>query len=79
MTLTKVVGIALVWVCVAGSARASVQVPDAVKQHIRDRVEAGYSPGIAVGLVGPDGTIEFCYGHTTLIATCRSTSTRFLK
>ena len=38
------------------------EIPDAVKEYVRQRVEYGYEPSIAIGMVSPEGTTVFAFG-----------------
>lgn len=45
-------------------AGAQPVIPDDVKQNIRDRVDNGHCPAVAVGVIDPSGQTFFFYGNT---------------
>ncbi|MBN1341889.1 MAG: serine hydrolase [Phycisphaerae bacterium] len=46
---------------IAGAAEGP-SIPEDVKKSVQERVDNGYSVGIVVGMVDPNGTSLFCYG-----------------
>ena len=47
-------------------AAQSANIPEDVKETIRERVDSGYNVGIIVGIIDSNGTCYYSYGKTIL-------------
>lgn len=66
LRLAAAIAVAGVSCSAALAAQQAAPIADAVAAHVRARVDAGWSPGIVIGVVDSGGTRYFAYGRTAV-------------
>ncbi len=51
---------------ILAQAASPPEIPDDIKQSVRQRVDHGYNVGIVIGIINPQGTKFYSYGKITL-------------
>lgn len=64
----RVLSFALTFVSVTATSSiwADPVIPDAVKEHVKERIENEHCPAIAIGMIDPSGRATFFYGNTAM-------------